>query len=97
VVPVAVPAMPEVPLYSFASSADRAIYITVDDGWTPSRMVLSIMRRTHVPVTAFLIEQAAQRNLPYWPAFVQAGGMVGDHTVSHPRLTALTHGQATTH
>jgi peptidoglycan/xylan/chitin deacetylase (PgdA/CDA1 family) len=95
VVPVTVPALPEVPLYSFASPARRAIYITVDDGWTPSMPVLDLMRRTHLPVTAFLIEHAAQRNLPYWRAFVKAGGTVGDHTVSHPNLTKLTMGQAT--
>ena len=89
------PALPEIPLYSFASPARRAIYITVDDGWTPSPRVLPIMRQTHLPVTAFLIEQAAQRNLPYWRAFVRAGGTVGDHTVSHPNLTKLTLAQAT--
>ena len=95
VVRVTVPALPEVPLYSFASPAGRAIYITVDDGWTPSPQVLDIMRRTHLPVTAFLIQQAAQRNLPYWRAFVAAGGTVGDHTVSHPDLTKLSLSQAT--
>ena len=87
--------LPETPLYSFASPAHRAIYITVDDGWTPSPQVLAIMRRTQLPVTAFLIERAAQRDLPYWRAFVSAGGTVGDHTVSHPNLTTLTLGQAT--
>jgi peptidoglycan/xylan/chitin deacetylase (PgdA/CDA1 family) len=95
VVPVTIPGLPEVPLYSFASAAGRAIYITVDDGWTPSSQVLAIMRQTHLPVTAFLIEQAAQRNLPYWRAFVQAGGTIEDHTVSHPDLTKQTLGQAT--
>jgi peptidoglycan/xylan/chitin deacetylase (PgdA/CDA1 family) len=95
VLPVTIPALPEVPLYAFANSAGRAIYITVDDGWTPSRRVLAIMRRARLPVTAFLIEQAAQRDLPYWRAFVKAGGTVGDHTVSHPDLTKLTLGQAT--
>lgn len=95
VVPVAVHALPEIPLYSFASPTHRAIYITVDDGWTPSPQVLAIMRRTHLPVTAFLIERAAQRDLPYWRAFVGAGGTVGDHTVSHPNLTRLTLSQAT--
>jgi len=96
VMPVTIPALPQVPLYSFASPADRAIYITVDDGWTPSPRVLAIMRRTQLPVTAFLIEQAAQQNLPYWRAFVRAGGTVGDHTVSHPDLTRLTLARATT-
>ena len=92
---VTVPALPETPLYSFASPAGRAVYITVDDGWTPSSQVLAIMRKTHLPVTAFLIQQAAQRNLAYWRAFAQAGGTVGDHTVSHPNLTQLSLSQAT--
>lgn len=94
-VPVTVPGLPKIPLYSFASPAGRAIYITVDDGWFPSPQVLAVMRRTHLPVTAFLIEQAAREHLPYWRAFVRAGGTVGDHTVSHPDLTKQTLSQAT--
>ncbi len=92
---VNVPALPEVPFYAFASPAGRAIYITVDDGWTPSSQVLVTMERTHLPVTAFLIEQAAQRNQVYWRAFAQAGGTIADHTVSHPDLTKLSLSQAT--
>ncbi len=88
--------LPETSLYSFANPAHRAIYITVDDGWTPSPRVLTIMRRTQLPVTAFLIERAAQRDLPYWRAFAGAGGTVGDHTVSHPNLTKLSLARATT-
>jgi peptidoglycan/xylan/chitin deacetylase (PgdA/CDA1 family) len=86
---VTVSALPETPLYSFASPAGRAVYLTVDDGWTPSSQVLATMRKTHLPVTAFLIEQAAQRNLAYWRAFAGAGGTIADHTVSHPNLTQL--------
>ena len=93
---VTIPALHEIPVYSFANPAHRAIYITVDDGWTPSAEVLDLMRQTHLPVTAFLILRAAQRNLPYWRAFVAAGGTVGDHTVSHPNLTKVSLRQATT-
>ena len=94
-VPVTLPGLPQIPLYAFARPAGRAVYITVDDGWTPSARVLAIMRRTDLPVTAFLIAQAAQRDLPYWWAFVHDGGTIGDHSVSHPNLTKLTLGQAT--
>jgi peptidoglycan/xylan/chitin deacetylase (PgdA/CDA1 family) len=92
---VTLAALPEIPFYAFASPAGRAIYITVDDGWTPSSQVLLTMDRTHLPVTAFLIEQAAQRNLLYWRAFAEAGGTIADHTVSHPNLTKLSLSQAT--
>ena len=102
-VPVTIPArstakLPAVSvdgLYCFARPAGRAIYITIDDGWTPSAEVLALMHQTYLPITAFLISGAAKEHLSYWKAFVTAGGMIGDHTVSHPRLTTLTRGRAT--
>jgi len=100
-VPVAIPALPQASrpavdrLYCFASPAGGAVYITIDDGWTPSARVLAIMRRTHVPVTAFLIQKAAQENLGYWRAFAAAGGLIADHTFSHPDLTRLSLRRAT--
>jgi peptidoglycan/xylan/chitin deacetylase (PgdA/CDA1 family) len=103
VVPVTIPALAKAeararsvtPLYCFADPAGRAIYITVDDGWTPSAQVLDLMHQTYLPITAFLIADAAEQHLSYWKAFVAAGGMIGDHTVSHPYLTRLALGRAT--
>jgi len=103
VVPVTVPAVSKAStrpvsaarLYCFARSAGRAVYITIDDGWTPSADVLALMHQTYLPITAFLIADAAREHLSYWKAFVAAGGMIGDHTVSHPYLTKLTRGRAT--
>jgi peptidoglycan/xylan/chitin deacetylase (PgdA/CDA1 family) len=82
-------------LYCFANPAGRAIYITIDDGWTPSAQVLVLMHQNYLPITAFLIADAAKKNLSYWRAFVAAGGIIGDHTVSHPYLTKLTLSRAT--
>ena len=91
-----IPAVSVARLYCFARPAGRAIYITIDDGWTPSAEVLALMHRTYLPITAFLISEAAREHLSYWKEFVAAGGMIGDHTVSHPRLTTLTPGRVTT-
>jgi peptidoglycan/xylan/chitin deacetylase (PgdA/CDA1 family) len=91
---VDIPALPEVPLYDTASPAGQAVYITVEAGSTPSPQLLNVMRRAHVPVTAFLSEHAAQRNLLYWRAFTGAGGTIGDYAVSAPDLTKLTLSQA---
>ena len=90
-----IPAVSVARLYCFARPAGRAIYITIDDGWTPSAEVLDLMHQTYLPITAFLIANAARQNLSYWKAFVAAGGMIGDHTVSHPYLTRLTRRKAT--
>jgi peptidoglycan/xylan/chitin deacetylase (PgdA/CDA1 family) len=90
-----IPAVSVARLYCFARSAGRAIYITIDDGWTPSAEVLALMHQTYLPITAFLIAEAADEDLSYWKDFVAAGGMIGDHTVSHPYLTKLTLAKAT--
>src|SRR5215469_12034485 len=94
VVPVTIPALPKVPLYNTASPAGQAIYITVDAGSPPSPQLLNLMRRAHVPVTAFLTEQVTQRNLLYWRAFTGAGGAIGNYAASAPDLTRLTLSQA---
>jgi peptidoglycan/xylan/chitin deacetylase (PgdA/CDA1 family) len=102
VVPATIPALSEAKahavsvahLYCFANRSGRAIYITIDDGWTPSAKVLDLMHQTYLPITAFLISKAAREHLSYWKSFVAAGGMIGDHTVSHPYLTKITLGQA---
>ena len=96
VVPVSIPALPQVPFFNTASPAGQAIYLTVDAGSAPSPQLLNIMRRAHVPVTAFLSKQAARRNLLYWRAFTGAGGTIGNYTVSAPDLTKLTLSQAVT-
>ncbi len=90
------PAKPATQLYCFAHSAGRAIYITIDDGWTPSQQVLTLMHHNYLPITAFLIADAAKENLSYWQKFAAAGGIIGDHTVSHPNLTKVSLSQATT-
>ena len=102
-VPVTIPALPRAKaravsvaeLYCFANPAGRAVYITIDDGWTPSDEVLDLMHQAYLPITAFLIADAAREHLSYWRAFAAAGGTIGDHTVSHPYLTKLTRGKAT--
>ncbi|WP_054970541.1 polysaccharide deacetylase family protein [Alicyclobacillus ferrooxydans] len=76
----------------FGPPTGRHVYITVDDGWFPSQRVLNLMQQ-HVPITAFLIKDAAREHPNYWKAFVQAGGVIEDHTVSHPWLTRVPYQQ----
>ncbi len=78
------------PIVYFGPSSGRRIYITIDDGWFPSQRVLQLMQQQHVPITAFLIQQAASEHLNYWNAFVKAGGIIQDHTVNHPWLTRVS-------
>lgn len=68
-------------------TASKVVFITVDDGWYPSEPLLDIMRKQHVPISAFLIEKAAQEHPDFWRAFLAAGGDIENHTFSHPDLT----------
>lgn len=68
---------------------EPVVYITIDDGWYPNENVLKLMRQYHLPITTFLIEQAAQAHPGFWHEFVNAGGHVEDHTFNHPFLTHL--------
>jgi peptidoglycan/xylan/chitin deacetylase (PgdA/CDA1 family) len=71
------------------------VYLTIDDGWYPNDKVLDLMRSEHLPITTFLVSQAAANDpehLAFWKRFVAAGGIVQNHTVSHPWLTKVSPG-----
>ncbi|CAA7602427.1 Glycoside hydrolase/deacetylase, beta/alpha-barrel [Acididesulfobacillus acetoxydans] len=68
---------------------ERVVYITMDDGWFPNEDIVKLMREYRIPVTTFLIEQAAREHAAFWHEFVSAGGRIEDHTFSHPFLTHL--------
>jgi len=72
---------------------EPAVFITIDDGWYPSPGVLELMQRYHLPLTAFLIQQAAEKHVSYWQEFVKCGGTIEDHTLSHPYLTRISTAQ----
>jgi peptidoglycan/xylan/chitin deacetylase (PgdA/CDA1 family) len=78
----------------FGPSAGGAIYITIDDGWYPDNRVITLMRQDRIPITTFLIADAASENKAFWQSFEAAGGTIEDHTINHPNLTLLSEAQA---
>ena len=72
---------------------DSRYFITVDDGWFTNKKVLDIMEKSNAPITAFVIGEAMANHPDYWKSFVAAGGVVGDHTETHPDLDALSLGR----
>ena len=83
-------------LQFFGPTAGRAVYLTIDDGWFPDPRVLDLVRAEQLPITTFLIRDAGDddpEHFAFWRSFVDAGGQVQNHTVSHPWLTQLSPGQ----
>jgi len=81
------------PIYCAGSRGDE-VALTFDDGPGPyTRLVLAKLRKHGVNATFFVVG----RNIPLIPGATRqerALGAVGDHTFTHPLLTALPSGEA---
>lgn len=82
------------PTKFFGPPTGHHVYITIDDGYFPDNRVIDVIRSEHVPITTFLIAEAAAEHLSFWKSFVTAGGQIQNHTYSHPDLTSLSKGDA---
>jgi peptidoglycan/xylan/chitin deacetylase (PgdA/CDA1 family) len=69
------------------------VALTFDDGpnptWTPQ--ILDILDRYGVKATFFVTGQQVAAHPDLARAIVQRGHSIGNHTWSHPRLTAMSH------
>ena len=81
------------PIYCAGHRGDE-VALTFDDGPGPyTRLVLDKLRKHHVAATFFIVG----RNIGLVPGATRrerAIGAVGDHTFTHPLLTALAPGEA---
>jgi peptidoglycan/xylan/chitin deacetylase (PgdA/CDA1 family) len=68
------------------ATTDPVVFVTIDDGWTKDPAVLPYLASSKLAVTAFLIGRVARTTAPYWDALVAQGGVVEDHTETHPAL-----------
>ncbi|MDQ6648659.1 MAG: polysaccharide deacetylase family protein [Actinomycetota bacterium] len=65
--------------------------MTIDDGWVREPTGHDLLVREHPPVTLFLTNAAWRADRLYFRDLVQAGGVVADHTMTHPDLTKLSY------
>ncbi len=70
----------------------KVVALTFDDGYSPARVrqILNILVDNKVPATFFPYANAIRRSPSTWRAVVAAGYPVGNHTVSHLKLTTLS-------
>ena len=77
-------------LYSL-NIRQRAVFITIDDGWTRDPQVLDLVKKTQVPLSLFLTDRPAEGDVRYFRALQHAGATIENHTVDHARLTNLSY------
>lgn len=78
------------PVVSHVPTQDKAVFITIDDGWTHDPEAARILLEKRVPVSLFLLPGAVAYDTGYFTALTDQGrATVENHTVNHPDLTAL--------
>ena len=87
--PTKKPLKPATPLFRVQTTAP-VFFITVDDGYTRDPRVIELLKTEHVPISAFLIRDAAKKDPAFFRRLRAAGAVLEDHTLSHPYLTMKT-------
>jgi peptidoglycan/xylan/chitin deacetylase (PgdA/CDA1 family) len=84
--PITVPDGPTAPIYKRLPISQAVAFLTIDDGWTQLPEGIRLMRAAHIPFSMFLIAPVAARSPDFFRQLVDAGGVVEDHTITHPDL-----------
>jgi peptidoglycan/xylan/chitin deacetylase (PgdA/CDA1 family) len=84
--PIHVPGGPYAPIYKRLPVTQPVAFLTIDDGWFQLPNDPELMREAHIPFTMFLIGPVAAKNPAFFNQLEAAGGVVEDHTVTHPEL-----------
>jgi len=85
-VPITLPGGPNAPIYFRLPTTQPVAFLTIDDGLTQLSSDLTVMKAAHVPFTMFLIGPVAARNPGFFTSLEGDGGVIEDHTMTHPIL-----------
>ena len=84
--PVAIPPGPTAPIFKRLPVNQPVAFLTIDDGWFQLPDDPRIMQAAHIPFTMFLIGPVAARNPAFFQQLEGYGGVVEDHTITHPEM-----------
>lgn len=90
-VPIYLPIGPTAPIYYRLPVHAPVAFLTIDDGLDQLPQDLTVMRAAHVPFTMFLIGPVAARNPSFFKRLEGDGGMIENHTLTHPILRGRTY------
>lgn len=84
--PIAVPPGPVAPIYHRLPVPQRVAFLTMDDGQVQLPEAIPLMQAAHIRFTMFLIAPVAAQNPSFFQQLVAAGGVIEDHTITHPEM-----------
>ncbi|MCB5169234.1 polysaccharide deacetylase family protein [Streptomyces bambusae] len=78
------------PVVGRVPTAEKVVFISIDDGWYHDPAVARTLVEKRVPVSLFLLPGATAYDTGYFTGMVDDGrATVENHTVNHPDLTTL--------
>jgi peptidoglycan/xylan/chitin deacetylase (PgdA/CDA1 family) len=85
------PPVPSImPVVSRIDTTEKVIFLGIDDGLTRDPAVLDYLQANRIPFTAFLVNGPLQADPAFWLRARSIGGVIEDHTLTHPNLTKLS-------
>ncbi|MFF0433153.1 polysaccharide deacetylase family protein [Streptomyces sp. NPDC004327] len=79
-----------VPVVSDIPTAEKIVFITIDDGAEKDPAFVAMMRDLKIPVTMFLTDAAIRSDYPYFTRLAAEGNGIANHTLTHPNLRTLS-------
>jgi peptidoglycan/xylan/chitin deacetylase (PgdA/CDA1 family) len=77
---------PTAPIFFRVPVNAPVAFLTMDDGLDQQPQDLQVMKAAHIPFTMFLIGPVAAGNPSFFSQLVGDGGVIEDHTMTHPDL-----------
>ena len=74
------------PIVSRIRTADKVVFITIDDGYRKDPRLIELMRSRGVPITVFATDAAIRDDYRFFDGVRAAGATVQNHSMTHPAL-----------
>jgi peptidoglycan/xylan/chitin deacetylase (PgdA/CDA1 family) len=84
---------PALQVYQVPVGGQRVAFITIDDGWLKDPDIVIMLRVAHIPFTMFLTTNAISSDPSFFKTLQGLGGVIEDHTVTHPQLSQDSYDQ----
>ncbi|MEV5956577.1 polysaccharide deacetylase family protein [Streptomyces sp. NPDC051987] len=88
--PVKLSATGTVPVLTHIATAQKVVFITVDDGQEKDPAFVRMMRDLRVPITMFLMNDAVKSDYGYFKPLQALGDHIQNHTLHHPVMSTLS-------
>lgn len=88
--PVRLSATGTVPVLTHVPTAQKVVFITVDDGQEKDPKFIRMLRDLKVPITMFLMNDAIKSDYTYFKPLQALGNHIQNHTLHHPVMSTLS-------